>query len=131
LALGEAAPLEEAIEGGGGESGGALAGGQSQFTQQRGSGAMGIFAFETFDEIGQLRRDGARLPAVLARLGGQGFKAPGAVAQCPVQQGIDGDRSALRAGDLVMAGGDLQGAPGEFAPWQRFQHQGRDQAVAE
>ena len=46
LALGEAALFEEAIEGGGRQTGGALAGGQRQFPQQGGSGAMGIFPFE-------------------------------------------------------------------------------------
>src|SRR5260370_15141115 len=34
-------------------------------------------------------------------------------------------------GDVVEAGGDLLGAPGELAPGQRFQHQRRDQAIPE
>src|SRR5258708_15075798 len=34
-------------------------------------------------------------------------------------------------GNVVEAGGDLLGAPGEFAAGQRFQHQGRDQAITE
>ena len=90
LTLGEAALLEEAIKGGGGEGGLVLAGDESEFPQQGGAGAMGIFAFEALDQVSELGRNGARLPAVLARLGSQGFKAAGPIAERPVEQGIDG-----------------------------------------
>jgi len=39
---------------------------------------MRVFALESFDEIGQLRSDGARLVAILARLGSQSLEAAGA-----------------------------------------------------
>ena len=92
---------------------------------------MRIFAFEAFDEVGELRGDGARLAAILAGLRRQGFEAAVAVAQRPIQQRIDGNGGAFGIGDVVVAGGDLFGAAGEFAARQRFQHQRRDQAVAE
>ena len=95
LALGEAALLEEAIQRGGGDAGRVLAGRQSQFAQQGGAGTMRVFAFETFDQIGELWGDGARLAAVLPRLGRQGFEAAAAVAERPIQQRIDGHRGAL------------------------------------
>ncbi len=81
---------------------------------------MRVFTFETFDEIGELRRDGAGLPAVLPGLGRQRFEAAVAVAQCPVQQRVHGNRRALGSGNLVVAGGNLFGAPGEFAARQRL-----------
>ena len=34
---------------------------------------MGIFALQAFDDVGELRSDGARLAAVLAGFGGQGI----------------------------------------------------------
>ena len=85
LALGEAALLEEAVEGGGGDGWVVLAGRQSQLAQQGGAGAMRVLALEAFDEIGELRGDGAGLPAVLPRLGRQRLEAPVAVAERPVQ----------------------------------------------
>jgi hypothetical protein len=120
LAFGEATLFKEAIQGGGRDGRFVLPGRQSQFAQQRGAGAMRVFAFETFDQIGELGRDGTGLAAVLARLGGQGFQAPGAVAERPVEQSVDGNRGALGSGDLVMAGGDLLGTTGQFAERQRF-----------
>jgi hypothetical protein len=92
---------------------------------------MRVLALEPFDERGQLRRDGAGLAAVLARFGSERFEAAAAVAHGPVQQRIDGDRCASGEGDLVMAGGDVVSAPGEFAAGQRFEHQRRNQTVAE
>src|SRR5947209_19013319 len=89
LACGEAALFEEAMEAGGGEGGFVLTGHESQLAPQGGAGAMRIFTFEAFDQIGQLGRDGARLPAILTRLGGQGFKAPPAIVERPVQPRVD------------------------------------------
>lgn len=91
----------------------------------------GFSRLEAFDEIGKLGWDGARLPAVLAGLGSQGFKATRPIAQRPIPQGIDGDGSSPGAGDLVVASRDLLGAPGEFAARQGFEHQGSDQTIAE
>ena len=88
---------------------------------------MRVFAFETFDEVGQLRGQGARLAAVLARFGSQGLEAAGAVAERPIQQRIDGNRSAFGIGDVVVTGGNLLGAAGEFAAGKGFEHQRRNQ----
>ena len=57
--LSAAALFEEPIQRGGGYRRLVFAGRQSQFAQQRGAGAMWIFTFEAFDEIGKLRGDGA------------------------------------------------------------------------
>ena len=104
---------------------------QSQFAQQGSAGAMRIFALETFDEIGELGCDRAWLPAILPRLGSQRFETAATVAQHPIQQGVHANRSALGAGDLVMPGGNLFGAPRQLTPRQRFQNQRGDQAVTE
>ena len=114
LTFGETALFEEAVQRGGGHAGIVLSGGQGQFAQQGGAGAMRVFAFETFDQVGELRGDGARLSAVLARFGGQGFEAAVAIAERPLQQGIDGNRNALGIGNVVVTGGNLLGAAGEF-----------------
>ena len=108
-----------------------FAGRQGQFAQQGGAGAMRVFALEAFDQIGQLRGDGARLAAVLPRLGRQRFEAAVAVAERPIQQRIDRNRGAFGIRNVVVAGGDLLGAAGEFAAGQSFEHQRGDQAVAE
>jgi hypothetical protein len=113
LAFGESALLEEAIQGGGGDGGFVLAG-QSQLPQQGGAGAVRVFALETLDEVSKLRRDGAGLPAVLPWLRRQRLEAAVAVAQRPVQQRVYGNRGALGSGNLVVAGGNLFGAAGEF-----------------
>jgi hypothetical protein len=115
LPLREAALFEEAIQRGRRDGGCFLAGRQGEFAQQGRAGAMRILAFETFDEAGQLRGDSARLAPVLARLGSERLEAASAVAHRPIQQGIDGHRRALRIGDVEVAGGNLLGAPGEFA----------------
>ena len=87
---------------------------------------MRVFALEAFDQIGELRRDGARLPAILPRLRRQSFEAAVAVAECPFQQRIDRNGGPFGMRNLEVAGGDLLGAAGEFATRQRFQHQRRD-----
>ncbi len=91
---------------------------------------MRVLALQPFDQIGELRGDGAGLSPVLPRLGRQSFEAAVAIAERPFQQRIDGNGGALGAGNLVVASGDLLGATGEFAARQRFQHQRRDQPVA-
>ena len=67
---------------------------------------MRVLAFETFDQIGKLWSDGARLSAVLPRLRGEGFKTTVAVAERPIQQGIDGNRCAFGSGNVEVAGSD-------------------------
>ena len=132
LAFGEAALFEEAIQRGGGQR--RVRFGpedRCQFAQQGGAGAMRVFAFEAFDQVGELRGNGAGLAAVLARLGSQGLEAAVAVAERPIQQRIDGNRGALGIGDVVVAGGDLLGAAGEFAAGSDSKHQRGDQPVAE
>ena len=83
---------------------------------------MRIFALETFDQRGELRGDGARLPAVLARFGGQGFEAAAAIAERPLEQGIDRNRNPLGIGNVVLTGGKLFGAAGELTAGQGFEH---------
>ena len=56
---------------------------------------MRVLAFEAFDEIGELRRDGAGLSAVLTRFGRQRFEAAvAAIAQRPIQQRVHRDLAA-------------------------------------
>jgi len=98
----------------------------SQLPQQGGAGTVRVFALETLDEISELRRDGAGLPAVLPRLRRQRLEASVAVAQRPVQQRVYRNRGALGSGDLVVAGGNLLGAAGEFAARKRLQNQWSD-----
>src|SRR6185369_14017087 len=102
-----------------------------QFAQQGRAGAMWVFvfAFEAFDEAGQLRGDGAGLPPVLTRLGSQRLEAAMAVAPRPIQQRIDGNRRAFRVGDVVVAGGNLLSAAGEFAAGQSLDHKRGDHAI--
>ncbi len=65
----------------------------------------------------------ARLAAVLARFGRQSLEAAGAVAERPIQQRIDGNRNAFGIGNVVVTGGNLLGAAGEFSAGQSFEHQ--------
>jgi hypothetical protein len=123
--------FEEAVQGRGGDRRFVFAGRQRQLAQQRGAGAVRIFALEAFDQIGELRGDGARLSPVLPGLRRQGFEAAVAVTERPFQQRIHGDRGAFGMRDLVVAARDLLGAPREFAAGQRFQHERRDQSIAE
>ena len=83
---------------------------------------MRVFALEAFDQAGQLRGDGARLAPVLARLGSERLEAAVAVAPGPIQQRIDGDRRALRIGDVEVAGGNLLSAAREFTAGKSFEH---------
>jgi hypothetical protein len=46
---------------------------------------MGVFAFESFDEIGELRGNRAGLSAILPGLGRQRFKATVAIAERAIQ----------------------------------------------
>ena len=131
LAFGEAAGAQEAIERGGRKAGLMCFAGGGQFAQQSGAGAMRVLAFEPFDESGGVRRDGAGLPAVLARFGRQARPAVAAIAQRPIQQRVHRDLAAGGMRNVVEAGGDLLGAAREFAAGQRLQHQGRNQPVAE
>src|SRR5271165_799042 len=89
-----------------------------------------VFAFETFDEVGELRGRGARMAAVLPRFGRQGLETTGAVAERPIQQRIDGNRNALGTGNVVVTGGHLLGAAGEFSAGKSFEHQRGYQAVS-
>jgi hypothetical protein len=89
-----------------------------------------VFAFETFDEVGELRGKGARLAAVLPRFGRQGLETIGAVAERPIQQRIDGNRNAFGIGDVVVTGGNLLGTAGKFSAGQSFEHQRGNEAVS-
>ena len=92
---------------------------------------MRVFTLETLDEIGKLRRDGAGLPAVLPRLGRESFEAAVAIAQRPVQQRVYRNRGALGGGNVVVAGGNLFGAPCEFAARQGFKHKRGNEPISE
>jgi Transposase C of IS166 homeodomain len=127
----EAALFEEAVQRGRRDGGRGLTGRQGEFAPQGGAGTMRVFAFEAFDEAGQLRGDGAGLATVLARFGSQRFEAAVAVAPGPIQQGIDGNRRAFRIGEVVVAGGNLLSAVREFAAGKSLDHQRRDHAITE
>jgi hypothetical protein len=83
---------------------------------------MRIFTLQAFDQVGELGSDGARLTAVLARFGGQGIEAAAAIAERPLEQSIDRNGYALGIGDVVLAGGNLLGAAGEFTAGKGFEH---------
>ena len=87
---------------------------------------MRVFAFEAFNETGQLRGDGAGLATVLTRFGSESLEATVAVAPRPIQQCIDGNRCPFRIGDVVVAGGDLLSAAREFTARKSLDHQRRD-----
>ena len=127
----KAALFEETVQCGGGDPGCILSGRQRQFAQQGGTGAVRVLAFEAFDEVGELRRDGAGLPAVLARLRSESFEAAVAIAKRPIQQSVDRNACALGERNLVMASGNLLRTAGEFAAGQRLQNEACDQAVTE
>src|SRR5437016_14084645 len=91
---------------------------------------MRVLALQPFDELGQLWWDNARLPAIAARFRSQGGKATAAIAQCPIQQGVDRKRSALRIRDLVLARSDLLRPAREFAARQDLQNQRSNQRIA-
>jgi len=98
--------------------------GRGQFAQQSGAGTMWVLALEPFDESGGVRRDGAGLPAILTRLGRQGFQSVAAIAHGPIEQRVHRDLSAGGVRKVVEAGGDLLCAARELAARQRLQHQG-------
>ena len=83
---------------------------------------MRVFAFQAFDQVGELRGDGARLAAVLARFGGQGIEAAVAIAERPLEQRIDRNRNPLGIGNVVLTGGNLLSAAGEFTAGKGFEH---------
>lgn len=60
LPRGEATLLEKAVQGGTGNRAGGR--GQSQFSQQRGAGTVWVLSLQSFDQLGQLWGEGARLP---------------------------------------------------------------------
>jgi hypothetical protein len=105
LASGQAAPLEKAIQRGRGDGGGIAAGGQHQLPQQSHAGTVRILPLQSFDQLGQLGWHHPGLPAIASRLRSQGRKTTAAIAQCPIEQGIDRERAALGVGDLIVAGG--------------------------
>ena len=92
---------------------------------------MWVGALEPFDERGGLGRDGARLTAILARLGSERSESVAAIAQRPLQQGVHRHLAARGVRNVVKARGDLLGAPGQFAARQRFQYQRGDESIAE
>ncbi len=81
---------------------------------------MRVFALQPFDERGSLRIDDAGLAAILAWFGREPFQASAPVTQRPVQQRVDGNRAPGGVWDVVGTGGDLLGAPCEFAARQCF-----------
>jgi hypothetical protein len=85
-----------------------------------------VLALEPFDERGGLRRDGARLSAVLARLGSERSESVAAIAQRPLEQSVHRHLAAHGVRNVVEAGGDLLGAPRQFAARQGFQYQRGD-----
>ena len=62
---------------------------------------MGVLAFQQFDQLGQLRGEGTQLPAVASGLRHQGGKTTTAIAQRPIEHGIDGEGAALGIRDLI------------------------------
>jgi hypothetical protein len=92
---------------------------------------MRVLAFEPFDERGGFGCDGALLTAVQAWFGSERGESIAAITQRPLQQGVHRNLTARGVRNVVEAGGDLLGAPRQFAARQRFQHQRCDKSVAE
>ena len=92
---------------------------------------MRVLALEPLDEGGGFRRDGARLAAILTRLGDKRGESVAAITQRPIQQRVHRDLAARGMGDVVEARGDFLGAARQFAAWQRLQHQRGDESVTE
>jgi hypothetical protein len=55
------------------------------------------------------------------RLRSQGGKTTAAIAQCPIEQGIDRKRVTLGVGDFVVACGNLLRAASEFSARESLQ----------
>src|SRR5438270_678908 len=129
LPRGEATLLEKAVQGGTGNR--ADGGDQSQFSQQRGAGTVWVLSFQSFDQLGQLWGEGARLPAVPTGLRRQGGKTTTAIPQCPVEQGIDREGGALGIRDLITSRSNFLCSSCELSTRQGLQNQRGDQSVAE
>jgi hypothetical protein len=91
---------------------------------------MRVYPLEAFDQVGDLRRDGAELPPIGSWFGNQGFETTFAVAEHPVEQTIDRNRRPFGIGEIVVTGGNLPSAPREFPRRKaEFQNQRRNEAV--
>ena len=113
LPLGKAALLEKAVQSGRGNR--TDRGNQRQLPQQRGAGTVRVLAFQPFDQLGQLRGEGARLPAVASGLRRQGGKTTTAIAQRPIEQGIDGEGAALGIRDVIATRSNFLRPAGELS----------------
>jgi hypothetical protein len=67
---------------------------ERQLAQQRGTGAVGVLAFESFNQFGRGGWDSSRLPAVLPGFGDQSWKPVLAIATRPLQHGFLAHRAA-------------------------------------
>ena len=121
LLFGKALLFEETVQGGSGDVGSIRAGTQAEFTQKCGPRAMGIFALEASDEVGQLRCDGARLAAISAYFGSEGFEPAAAIALNPNEERVDRNRPACGIGNVVKTRGNLFGASRELSARDMFQ----------
>src|ERR1700730_1787616 len=92
---------------------------------------MWVLAFQAFDHLGQLWWNDTRLPAIASLFRSQGRKATAAIAQNPIEQGVNRNRSALGVGDLILARGDLLRPSREFTVGQNLQKQRSDKRMAE
>ena len=90
---------------------------------------MRVGTFETLDERGRFGRDYALLAAIQARLGMERGESVAAVAQRPLKQRVHRHLAASGVRNIVKAGGDLLGAPRQFAARQSFQNQRGDESV--
>jgi hypothetical protein len=130
LTFGQAALLEEAVEGGRRDLGVVLPRGESKFPKQCGAGTMRVFALEAFDQVGELWRNNTGFAAVLPWLRRQGLKTAVAVTHSPMEKRIEAERSTLGIRDVVLAGYDLAGAPGEFPVGKDLDHKWCNKAIA-
>src|ERR1700730_11073903 len=92
---------------------------------------MLVLAFQAFDHLGQLWWNDTRLPAIASLFRSQGRKATAAIAQNPIEQGVNRNRSALGVGDLILARGDLLRPSREFTVGQNLQNQRSNKRIAE
>jgi hypothetical protein len=91
---------------------------------------MRVFTFKAFDQVGELWRNHTGLAAVLPWLRRQCLKTPVAVTHGPMQKRIEAERSTPGIRDVVLAGYDLAGAPGEFPVGKDLDHKWCNQAIA-
>jgi hypothetical protein len=94
-------------------------------------GAEGLLTLENFGAVEGFRGDGATVVTVGARCGLEAVEASLLVDALPASKGGDGDRAAGRAGDVVVAAGDLLAELAFSTGRVLAANEGQDEGIAE